>query len=66
MPIKMHNDQAEIDEGLVRRLLERQFPQWADLEVREIQSSGTDNAIYRLGADLMARLPLRASAAPQF
>jgi aminoglycoside phosphotransferase (APT) family kinase protein len=65
MPIAMHQGQVEIDEALVRRLLERQFPRWTDLDIREVESSGTDNAIYRFGADMMARLPLRASAAPQ-
>jgi aminoglycoside phosphotransferase (APT) family kinase protein len=54
---KMHADEADIDVPLVRRLLAAQFPQWAGLPVERVASSGTDNAIYRLGADLAVRLP---------
>jgi aminoglycoside phosphotransferase (APT) family kinase protein len=54
---KMHADEAEIDEALVLRLVAGQFPQWAGLPVEEIPSSGTVNAMYRLGDSLTARLP---------
>lgn len=54
----------EIGEGLVRRLLASQFPQWAELPLVPVASAGTDNAIYRLGEDLAVRLPRRQSAAP--
>jgi len=53
----MHADEVETDVGLVRRLLAGQFPQWAELPVRPVASSGTDNALYRLGDDLVVRLP---------
>jgi aminoglycoside phosphotransferase (APT) family kinase protein len=43
--------------SLVRRLLAAQFPQWADLPIRPVESAGTDNAIYRLGDELSVRLP---------
>jgi len=55
----MHADELEIDEGLVRRLLEAQFPQWAGLPVEALPFGGTDNAIYRLGDELSVRLPRR-------
>ncbi len=55
----MHPDELPSDEGLVARLVAQQFPQWAGLPVRRFASSGTVNAIYRLGDDLVARLPLR-------
>ncbi|MER6949607.1 aminoglycoside phosphotransferase family protein [Nonomuraea sp. NPDC000554] len=54
---KMHEDEADIDESLVRRLLAAQFPQWADLPVEPVASSGADNAMYRLGDDMAVRLP---------
>ncbi|MCB0255100.1 MAG: aminoglycoside phosphotransferase family protein, partial [Anaerolineae bacterium] len=38
-------------------LLVEQFPHWAGLPVRPVRSSGTDNALYRLGDDLLVRLP---------
>lgn len=55
---KMHADEAHIDADLVRRLLCAQFPQWADLPVRWLESGGTVNAIFRVGDELTARLPL--------
>ncbi|CAA9416679.1 MAG: putative phosphotransferase [uncultured Rubrobacteraceae bacterium] len=54
---KMHADEVHIDASLVRRLVDGQFPQWADLPVSAVRSTGTVNAIYRLGDHLYARLP---------
>jgi len=54
----MHTEQVDSDADLVRRLLVGQYPQWADLPIARLPSSGTDNAIYRLGAELVVRLPL--------
>ncbi|HEU4428483.1 MAG TPA: aminoglycoside phosphotransferase family protein [Myxococcota bacterium] len=41
----------------MRRLLAAQFPQWAELPIAAVASSGTDNALYRLGDDKVVRLP---------
>ncbi|HEX2742647.1 MAG TPA: hypothetical protein VHM69_19560, partial [Rubrobacter sp.] len=54
---KLHAGEVDIDIPLVRRLLADQFPQWADLPIRTFQSTGTVNAIYRLGDHLCVRLP---------
>ena len=54
---KMHDDELETDASLIGRLLAAQFPHWADLPIEPVQSSGTDNAIYRLGDDMAVRLP---------
>jgi aminoglycoside phosphotransferase (APT) family kinase protein len=54
---KMHADEVNVDASVVRRLLAAQFPQWADLPISAVQSTGTVNAIYRLGDHLCARLP---------
>jgi len=54
---------STVDGPLVRRLIATQFPQWAGLAITEVSSAGTDNAIYRLGDDLVARLPRLATAA---
>jgi aminoglycoside phosphotransferase (APT) family kinase protein len=56
-PGKMHADEVNTDISLVRRLLAAQFPQWADLPIKPVQSAGTDNALYRLGDDMAVRLP---------
>jgi aminoglycoside phosphotransferase (APT) family kinase protein len=55
----MHTGEVDTDGLLVRRLLSAQFPQWADLPVTPVPSAGTDNALYRLGDDLVVRLPHR-------
>jgi aminoglycoside phosphotransferase (APT) family kinase protein len=55
----MHADELDIGEGLVRQLLEVQFPEWAALPLRRVEPSGTVNAIFRLGGDLAVRLPRR-------
>ena len=54
---RMHADEVDTDAALVRRLLQGQFPQWADLPIERVRSAGTDNAIYRLGDDMSVRLP---------
>jgi aminoglycoside phosphotransferase (APT) family kinase protein len=56
---RMHVDELEIEVELVRRLVDEQFPEWADRALRRVQPSGTDNAIFRLGVDLSVRLPRR-------
>ncbi len=55
--MKMHDDEFEIDSRLVKRLVGAQFPQFGHLPVRPVRSTGTVNAIYRLGEDFCARLP---------
>jgi aminoglycoside phosphotransferase (APT) family kinase protein len=55
---KLHPGQVDIDEGLVRRLLAAQFPAWAGLPLVPVASTGTVNALYRLGNELVVRLPL--------
>lgn len=53
----MHQDEVEVTEPVVRRLLAAQFRQWADLPMRRVAESGTDHALFRLGDNLVARLP---------
>jgi aminoglycoside phosphotransferase (APT) family kinase protein len=59
-PMKMHDGEVHIDVALVQRLVADQFPDRAGLVIREVQSTGTVNAIYRVGDDAYARLPRRA------
>jgi aminoglycoside phosphotransferase (APT) family kinase protein len=54
---RMHVDELQIDETLVRLLVVEQFPEWADLPLRRVEPSGTVNAIFRLGDELSIRLP---------
>jgi aminoglycoside phosphotransferase (APT) family kinase protein len=53
----MHADEVEIDRDLVRRLVASQHRQWAELALEPVASTGTVNAIWRLGADMYVRLP---------
>lgn len=54
---KMHENEFHIDESLVQRLLAKQFPHWANLPLKSVPSAGTDNALYRLGNEMVVRLP---------
>jgi aminoglycoside phosphotransferase (APT) family kinase protein len=61
----MHPDEADIDLPLVTRLIAAQFPRWRQLPLAEVRSAGTDNALYRLGRDLVVRLPRRRVVAAE-
>lgn len=54
----MHDDEILVDGELVRRLLRDQYPQWATLPLQRVFSNGTDNALFRLGSDMVVRLPI--------
>ncbi|VXB33399.1 aminoglycoside phosphotransferase family protein [Aeromicrobium sp. 9AM] len=54
----MHDGQVETSPELVRRLLESQFPELAGLPIRRVTESGTDHDLYRVGGELLARLPV--------
>ena len=57
----IHNDELHIDEQVSRRLINDQFPEWRLEHVVRIMTAGTVNAIFRIGADLTARFPLRSA-----
>ncbi|WP_438295665.1 aminoglycoside phosphotransferase family protein [Streptomyces sp. HUAS TT7] len=61
---QMHPGQHPLDDDLVRRLIAGQLPQWAGLAVERFPSGGTVNAMYRLGDDMVVRLPLVEGGAP--
>ncbi|WP_303656068.1 aminoglycoside phosphotransferase family protein [Streptantibioticus ferralitis] len=61
----MHADEVDIDASLVGRLIAAQFPRWAALPIAEVYSAGTDNAMYRLGDNMVVRLPRIPGAARQ-
>jgi aminoglycoside phosphotransferase (APT) family kinase protein len=53
----MHDGEVDINTQLVHRLLLTQLPHLSDRPLKEVQPTGTVNAIYRLGDDLCVRLP---------
>jgi aminoglycoside phosphotransferase (APT) family kinase protein len=60
MPIRslMHAGQLVVTEEEMAALVAAQFPRWRELPVRACPSDGTDNALFRIGDELVARLPL--------
>lgn len=56
----MHENQLAISEDVVRQLVANQFPEWRGLPIKEVASHGTVNALFKIGDELVARLPLVA------
>ena len=59
----MHDDQVDVTTETVAALIQEQFPQWSGQEIRLLSSTGTVNAVFRIGSDLSARFPLRLADA---
>jgi aminoglycoside phosphotransferase (APT) family kinase protein len=62
MTVRLHEDEVRIDQDLVRQLLGTQLPDLANLDLRLIPTQGTDNVVFRFGAELSVRLPRKPSA----
>ncbi len=54
---RLHADEVETDISLVGRLLAARFPRWAEHPIEPVPSAGTDNVLYRLGDEMVVRLP---------
>lgn len=54
---KMSVNKLEIDERLVRSLLDQQCPHWAKLPLKPVVSKGTVHALFRLGEEYVVRIP---------
>ena len=54
---RLHDDEIEVDDGLVRRLLGTVTPAYDGLSLRRFEATGSTNALFRLGEDLLVRLP---------
>lgn len=53
----MADDRKMVSTELVRSLIAAQFPHWADLTVTPIVPGGWDHFSFRLGEDMLIRLP---------
>ncbi len=53
----MHANDVVTTAEQVRRLVDAQFPLWADLPITPMREFGTDHLLYRLGEELMIRMP---------
>ncbi|MBM7493653.1 aminoglycoside phosphotransferase (APT) family kinase protein [Micromonospora luteifusca] len=56
--MRMHTDQVDVSANVVAALVAEQFPQWRALPVRPLASTGTVNALFRLGTEIVLRFPL--------
>ena len=63
----MHDDERRATVDQVRRLLATQCPQWAGLPVTPLpdELEGTDHVLFRVGHELVARMPKIAWAVDQ-
>lgn len=57
----MHSDQLNIDDDIAREMIFEQFPQYRSERIRQLDTMGTDNAIFRIGSLAAARFPLRST-----
>lgn len=55
--MQMHADEKSITVELVSILVGEQFPEWSQLPVAKMPSSGTNNALFRLGESMVVRVP---------
>jgi aminoglycoside phosphotransferase (APT) family kinase protein len=62
--VTMHPDQIDVTAKTVTALVRWQFPRWRDRPVTAVASTGTVNALFRLGDDLVARYPLQRTDDP--
>lgn len=58
----LHDDELPIDVHLVKRLVASQFPQYKDLSLTRLGASGSTNILFRLGNELLVRLPRQPGA----
>lgn len=55
--VTMHGDELSIYAGLVEALIARDAPELVGLPVSRFESSGSSNAIFQLGDELLVRMP---------
>lgn len=56
-------DTSKITPDLAKKLISSQFPEYSDLEITPVKHQGHDNRTYRLGKDMLIRLPIAESYA---
>ncbi|WP_419706035.1 aminoglycoside phosphotransferase family protein [Promicromonospora sp. NFX87] len=55
--MSLHDDEVASTPELVHHLVAEQFPQWAHLPVTPGPAGGTDHHLFRLGGELLVRMP---------
>lgn len=54
---QLHSDELSIDVTLARRLVDTAFPDYAGRDLTPTRDTGSSNALFRLGNDMLVRLP---------
>ena len=54
-----------INTDLVKKLINEQFPEWSNLEIKPVKVSGNDNRTFHLGDYMSVRLPSSEGYVPQ-
>ena len=57
--LPMHADQVDVTTDIVAAVIQEQFPRWSGKPIQLLPSTGTVNAVFRIGDDLSAPFPLR-------
>ncbi|MFJ5718290.1 aminoglycoside phosphotransferase family protein [Neobacillus sp. NPDC093127] len=55
----------KIDVDLVSKLINSQFPEWSNLEIKPVEKSGNDNRTFHIGKRMSVRLPSDEAYVPQ-
>lgn len=55
----------KIDVDLVSKLINSQFPEWSNLEIKPVKKGGNDNKTFHLGNSMSIRLPSDEAYVPQ-
>lgn len=55
----MHPDQIYLDIKIVTQLIANQFPQYQEMEIKQLNTQATTSAIFRIGTNLVAKFPLQ-------
>jgi aminoglycoside phosphotransferase (APT) family kinase protein len=62
---ELPRENVAVNTELVGELIYDQFPEWVDLPLTPFSSQGTDNAVFRLGEEMVVRLPQTPKASLQ-
>lgn len=54
---QLHSDELSVGVDLVRRLVDRAFLEYADHDLKPTRTSGSSNTLFRLGDNMLVRLP---------
>lgn len=61
----MSEDKLPLSISTVRQLVSTQFPEWKELPIRPVASSGWDNNTFHLGDSMLIRMPSASTYASQ-